>query len=660
MQTKATRRAIKGKRPKQKLLPCYQALDLEVVSGRVLYPEGQDIDRVRSAQNRLRKAQSAYFVYSESDAKLRHEKLVDRNAERKREVRRVLRRAMIEAETLKLLLRISNCDGGRTFFFGEAFWLFARMKDEIQKSRKLRESHIESWNRFWHDPSDSFSNDIEDEPSLQPLRNFFEAQKANALKHETIAIPEFSTGHRILCVLDFRDFVILSHGQFGEDLHDVMEHEFKDGRAGTKGFWRCPFPPEGVIEGIVANLEQSAIASRGLLERAESQYDRALAKPRASLDRILSQAEMSIEGMYQDDNLRDFSSYLLVVALAEMLNEIPRKGRFSLSDDHRTLDRHEAWFLYFNNLFRLWSDEVPPSDRFKEFLLWHIAHPKWLNKAPGSDCPLPLDQWPKGFIEGWSPVSNSLIGFHPGFEEKHFRNCVMPAQSNEELAFYFASYLRQRFSGHFDLSEIPEARLERILKWNDGWYGVIESQASVVLELLEPETAEFAWTSAEDLAWSAMLEEEKSVENRRQEEQAHWKAEGDRIRAQYSDNEPEEESQTEQVFTCEYVFDVQHFDGRTKTFEFTEDTLKETLEEFCMNEGVEVMVPFSSLANAIFHFLEMDHSCRLAMPKEKNAKGVVWGKMKRDSQRIYLILDDEDPTHFYLHLMRRKDWVFLR
>lgn len=83
--------------------------------------------------------------------------------------------------------------------------------------------------------------------------------------------------------------------------------------------------------------------------------------------------------------------------------------------------------------------------------------------------------------------------------------------------------------------------------------------------------------------------------------------------------------------------------------EFTQ-RLRDKMEEL----SVETIVPISSVARAIEHFLfGMDAQQRTLLQMERIA-GEPWRKLKRGAQRIYLL---EKNGTTYIHLMKRKDWV---
>jgi hypothetical protein len=641
-----------------KPLPCQKRLNLRISSNRILYPIGQDMKPIEAAHDAFERAKLTFVRYVSQNARSRHEDMLKRAEKQEREAYSTWRGAVCDRRYLEVVKKLSSphFSPRATLTDIVALSWFADHVSELDP--QLRDGYVDSCNLFFNGREE----DLADFRVANHFRRFFHDMKARVRDHNPLTESELPRGIRLIPNLSFVEFVILSEESMNDDFEGFVSDLVKrDDVCDSDDLSRFEFPSSEVFDKWIERAKAEE-------EQAAAEHDRLVEiciKVRLKTERfgeqLIAMSSLQSEGNVHFGFGHTIPEVLSNCAILDFADWLPGRaaGKFTQG---LTLSWHDVWFLYLNNVFRFWtggSDEIPST--LKEFLLWHLSHPKWLHRKPGEDCPLPWNQWPEAFIDAWAPISWALIGYHPAETEKRFKKSVLESETVEELAFYFAAYLRQRFLDRTVKEQIGESRWARLCEWNVGWTELFIDNAAVYASSIEPIVAQFSWKTDEDIAWSALLEEEREEQERKAKEQEEWR---EKAREMALDSIPVEVDEPAEAppptYVCEYVFDVQNVDGRTEAFTFTEETLEETLESFCRDNRIINMVPFSSIANALIHFLQMDDRARLAMRKEKNADGVVWSKLKRDNQRIYLLPDSENLHLFKMHLMRRKDWAHLR
>jgi len=226
--------------------------------------------------------------------------------------------------------------------------------------------------------------------------------------------------------------------------------------------------------------------------------------------------------------------------------------------------------------------------------------------------------------------------------QREFRKAETTWQNKVWLLSQFlafaATYHRKHPSGIRDLKEVATAAIANL--------GRIVGDARCEVNALRLETPD-------DAEFARLVSEEEAGVRAAHEEMQRWLAESMPIESSTGE---EEAAYQEDAPPCSvdmfYVANLGSPEWREIPFRSKKETLNTDLNSFLRENGIETVVPSSSIAAAIRHFLEMPPERRRELKGEEIA-GVWWRKIKRGRQRIYLL---ERNGRVFFHLLRRKDW----
>ncbi|MFT3867013.1 MAG: hypothetical protein QM715_00815 [Nibricoccus sp.] len=161
----------------------------------------------------------------------------------------------------------------------------------------------------------------------------------------------------------------------------------------------------------------------------------------------------------------------------------------------------------------------------------------------------------------------------------------------------------------------------------------------------------FRLRRADDVELEKLMAEETAAEEEAEQLRATWS----NFHMEHSDGvEPAFLDETETI-AITYVENLGAESWRTHAIRCPRHDFAIAFDLHLFDHDVETVVPVSSIARAIEHYLfEMTTEQQNMVPMERIA-GEPWRKLKRGGQRIYIL---EKNGEIFVHLMKRKDWAF--